>query len=60
MGARAVGVGRPYVWGLAAFGQGGVERVIDILCAELQRTMRQCGTPTLAQIKRSSVATVRL
>lgn len=60
MGARAVGVGRPYVWGLAAFGQAGVERVVDILCAELQRTMRQCGTPTLAQITHSSVATVRL
>ncbi|HTA43902.1 MAG TPA: alpha-hydroxy acid oxidase [Bryobacteraceae bacterium] len=60
MGARAVGVGRPYVWGLAAFGQDGVERVVDILCAELQRTMRQCGTPTLAQIKRSSVAPVHL
>jgi isopentenyl diphosphate isomerase/L-lactate dehydrogenase-like FMN-dependent dehydrogenase len=60
MGARAVGIGRPYVWGLAAFGQDGVERVIDILRAELQRTMRQCGTPTLAQITRSSVAAARL
>jgi isopentenyl diphosphate isomerase/L-lactate dehydrogenase-like FMN-dependent dehydrogenase len=60
MGARAVGIGRPYVWGLAAFGQDGVERVLDILRAELQRTMRQCGTPTVAQIKRSSVAAARL
>jgi 4-hydroxymandelate oxidase len=60
MGARAVGIGRPYVWGLTAFGQDGVERVVDILRAELQRTMRQCGTPTVAQIKRSSVAAVRL
>ena len=33
MGARAVGVGRPYVWGLSAFGQQGVERVLDILRA---------------------------
>jgi 4-hydroxymandelate oxidase len=54
-GARAVGVGRPYTWGLAAFGQEGVERVIDILNAELTLTMRQCGTPTLAQIGRSHV-----
>jgi isopentenyl diphosphate isomerase/L-lactate dehydrogenase-like FMN-dependent dehydrogenase len=49
-GARAVGIGRPYAWGLTAFGQEGVERVIDILTAELTLTMRQCGTPTLAHI----------
>ncbi len=55
MGAKAVGIGRPYTWGLTAFGQQGVERVIDILQAELQRTMRQCGTPTVARITRSSV-----
>jgi isopentenyl diphosphate isomerase/L-lactate dehydrogenase-like FMN-dependent dehydrogenase len=60
MGARAVGIGRPYVWGLTAFGQDGIERVIDILRAELQRTMRQCGTPAIAQITRSSVAAARL
>ena len=54
-GARAVGIGRPYTWGLAAFGQEGVERVIDILNAELTLTMRQCGTPTLAQITRNHV-----
>jgi 4-hydroxymandelate oxidase len=55
LGARAVGVGRPYIWGLASFGQPGVERVLDILHRELQMTMRQCGTPTIAQITRSSV-----
>ena len=60
MGARAVGIGRPYVWGLTAFGQDGVESVVDILRRELNLTMRQCGTPTIAQIARSSVATVRL
>ena len=56
MGARAVGIGRPYVWGLASFGQDGVERVIDILRTELALTMRQCGTTTVAQISRSSIA----
>jgi isopentenyl diphosphate isomerase/L-lactate dehydrogenase-like FMN-dependent dehydrogenase len=56
LGASAVGIGRPYVWGLTAFGQAGVERVLEILHAELLMTMRQCGTPTLAQITRSSVA----
>jgi isopentenyl diphosphate isomerase/L-lactate dehydrogenase-like FMN-dependent dehydrogenase len=58
LGASAVGIGRPYVWGLTAFGQDGVERVLDILRAELQRTMRQCGTPAVAQITRASVAMI--
>jgi isopentenyl diphosphate isomerase/L-lactate dehydrogenase-like FMN-dependent dehydrogenase len=56
LGASAVGIGRPYVWGLTAFGQAGVERVLEILHAELLMTMRQCGTPSLAQITRSLVA----
>lgn len=50
LGARAVGVGRPYVWGLAAFGQPGVERVLDILHRELALIMRQCGTRSLKEI----------
>jgi isopentenyl diphosphate isomerase/L-lactate dehydrogenase-like FMN-dependent dehydrogenase len=54
-GARAVGIGRPYTWGLATYGQEGVERVLDILNAELTLTMRQCGTPTLARITRAHV-----
>lgn len=60
MGARAVGFGRPYIWGLASFGQDGVEQVLDILNAELVRTMRQCGTTSVAQITRSSVGPLRL
>jgi isopentenyl diphosphate isomerase/L-lactate dehydrogenase-like FMN-dependent dehydrogenase len=55
LGAHAVGVGRPYIWGLGAFGQEGVERVIDILRAELQLVMRQCGTPSISKITRASV-----
>jgi isopentenyl diphosphate isomerase/L-lactate dehydrogenase-like FMN-dependent dehydrogenase len=55
LGARAVGIGRPYIYGLSAFGQPGVERVLDILRAELQMTMRQCGTPTIKDISRASV-----
>jgi len=54
-GAKMVGIGRPYTWGLTCFGEEGVARVIDILRTELTRTMRQCGTPALAQITRSSV-----
>ena len=55
LGAKAVGVGRPYIWGLSAFGQTGVERVIDILRAELLLAMRECGTPTVAEIGRGAV-----
>jgi isopentenyl diphosphate isomerase/L-lactate dehydrogenase-like FMN-dependent dehydrogenase len=46
---------RPQVWGLAAFGQPGVEAVIDILDRELAQIMRQAGTPTLASITRKHV-----
>jgi (S)-2-hydroxy-acid oxidase len=55
LGAAAVGVGRPQVWGLAAFGQRGVEAVIDILNRELATIMRQAGTPTIASISREHV-----
>ena len=57
-GARAVGIGRPYTWGLAAYGQEGVERVLALLNAELTMTMRQCGTPTLARITSAHVRRV--
>src|SRR5262249_37807975 len=55
LGATAVGIGRPQVWGLAAFGQPGVEAVIDIFNRELTTIMRQAGTPTLADITAKSV-----
>jgi len=55
IGARAVGIGRPYIYGLASFGPEGVERVLEILRAELTLTMRQCGTPSIAKITRASV-----
>jgi len=55
LGATAVGIGRPYLWGLSAFGQAGVERVIGILRAELSLVMRQCGTPSIEQITRAAV-----
>ena len=57
LGARAVGIGRPYLWGLSAFGQPGIERVLDILRAELTLTMRQAGTPSVRQIGRSAILT---
>ena len=57
LGASAVGIGRPYLWGLVSFGQPGVERVLDILRAELALTMRQNGTPSIGDITRASVLT---
>ena len=50
-----MGIGRPYIWGLGAFGQPGVERVLEILRAELVLTMRQLGTRSIAEINKSSV-----
>jgi isopentenyl diphosphate isomerase/L-lactate dehydrogenase-like FMN-dependent dehydrogenase len=55
LGARAVGIGRPYIYGLTAFGQEGVERILDILRAELRLTMQQCGTPAVKDITRMAV-----
>lgn len=50
LGAAAVGIGRPYCWGLGAFGQAGVERVLDLLNRELAITMRGSGTPAVTMI----------
>ncbi len=55
LGADAICIGRPYLWGLAAFGQQGVERVLDLLRAELQMAMRMAGAPSVAEIERSLV-----
>jgi isopentenyl diphosphate isomerase/L-lactate dehydrogenase-like FMN-dependent dehydrogenase len=55
LGARAVCIGRPQVWGLAAFGQPGVEAVLDILRRELTAIMRQTGTVRLSEINRQVV-----
>jgi 4-hydroxymandelate oxidase len=55
LGANAVCIGRAYLWGLAAFGQPGVEKVLDILRAELAMVMGQMGTPTLKDIGPHSI-----
>jgi len=55
LGAKAAGMGRPYIWGLSAFGQAGVERVIDMMRAELALTMRQMGTPTIQSITKAAI-----
>ena len=55
LGAKGVGIGRPQLWGLGAFGQAGVERVLEILQAELKLVMGNCGTEKIADINRSYV-----
>jgi isopentenyl diphosphate isomerase/L-lactate dehydrogenase-like FMN-dependent dehydrogenase len=57
LGAKAVGIGRPFLWGLGAFGQAGVDRVLEILQGELKLVMGNCGTQTVAAITRERVAT---
>jgi isopentenyl diphosphate isomerase/L-lactate dehydrogenase-like FMN-dependent dehydrogenase len=53
LGADAICVGRPYIWGLAAFGQAGVERALALLRAELERAMRYTGVTSLEAIRPS-------
>jgi 4-hydroxymandelate oxidase len=47
LGARAVMVGRPVLWGLAAAGEQGVMRVLEILRDELDTALALCGCPSL-------------
>ncbi len=56
LGATAVCIGRPYIWGLASFGQEGVEAVLQILRDELEMVMGQAGTRTIKEINRSVIA----
>jgi 4-hydroxymandelate oxidase len=55
LGARAVLVGRPYLWGLAVGGEAGVAKVLQTLRDELDLDMALCGRPTIASIDRSLV-----
>src|SRR5579872_5124135 len=57
LGAKAVGIGRPMLWGLGAFGQAGVDRVLEIMQGELKLCMGNCGTRTVADITREYVET---
>jgi 4-hydroxymandelate oxidase len=56
LGARAVLIGRPVLWGLAAEGEAGVERVLWLLTEELRRAMALTGRPSLAAIDRGVLA----
>jgi isopentenyl diphosphate isomerase/L-lactate dehydrogenase-like FMN-dependent dehydrogenase len=55
MGARAVLIGRAYAFGLAAAGQAGVARALEILRADLERTLRLLGCPSVSALDESYV-----
>src|SRR5712691_390328 len=50
MGATAVCVGRPYIWGLGAFGQAGVERALEMLREETHSMIQQMGAPSVKDL----------
>lgn len=56
LGAKAVLIGRPYVWGLASAGETGVRQVLDLLRDEIDCAMAQLGRPNIAAIDRSVLA----
>ena len=55
LGAKSVGIGRPYIWGLAAFGQPGVDKVLDLLTRELTLMMRHAGVTSVGKLDRSFI-----
>ena len=55
LGARAVLIGRAYAYGLAAAGEAGVTRAIQILIADLERTLRLLGCSSISELDRSYV-----
>jgi 4-hydroxymandelate oxidase len=55
LGARAVMVGRPVLWGLSAYGAEGVQRVIEMLQTETARDMAMCGRPNVKSLDRTAV-----
>ena len=55
LGAKAILIGRPYLWGLGAFGQEGVQRVIELLHGELRIALALSGAGSLSALNRSFI-----
>ena len=55
LGARAVLLGRPVLWALAAYGSAGVQTMLEMLQTELARDMAMCGKPNLKSLEPSAV-----
>jgi len=51
LGADACSIGRPYLYGLAAAGQAGVEHVLKMITAEMTRTMMLLGVSTIEELR---------
>lgn len=58
LGATAVGIGRPYIWGVSSFGQAGVEAALRLMDQELQSTMEQAGVTTIGAIGRNNLVEI--
>ncbi|HLW66584.1 MAG TPA: alpha-hydroxy acid oxidase [Gemmataceae bacterium] len=56
LGAKAVQIGRPTLWGLAVGGQAGVERVLELLKLEFDLAMALCGCASIVEVKRDLIA----
>jgi 4-hydroxymandelate oxidase len=59
LGARAICIGRPYMWGVAAFGQPGVEAVLAIMQREFNLVMAECGKRSISEITSASIVRAR-
>lgn len=57
LGAKAVGIGRPFLYAMSSYGQPGVERAIQLLQDEMEMVMRLMGAPTIPDITASMVCT---
>ena len=55
LGAKAVGLGRYYLYPLAAAGQAGVERALGLLRTEVERDLRLMGCTTVSELSRSNL-----
>jgi isopentenyl diphosphate isomerase/L-lactate dehydrogenase-like FMN-dependent dehydrogenase len=55
LGATAIGIGRPYLWGLSCFGQRGVSRILDLMRIELALDMGMAGVARISEIDRKLV-----
>ncbi|KAJ8327754.1 hypothetical protein QVD99_003781 [Batrachochytrium dendrobatidis] len=60
LGAKGIGLGRPFLYAMSGYGQAGVERAIDLLREELEMVMRLMGVTRLDDIKRESLMTSSL
>jgi 4-hydroxymandelate oxidase len=55
LGARAVLIGRPFLWGLAVAGEDGAREVLDLLASEIARDLVLCGCASLEEVGRGLV-----